>query len=107
MLACRAMLAVSVAALMVLFAPGMIQGATAAAAEADSAQATAPVVPVGEELLDEELLEAEGEFWWVIAELGRRVIVGGIAGASAYFFTDADALTAAQIGVVAMIASCF
>ncbi len=102
----RATLAVSLAAMLVFLAPGMVRAVEAqpASDSPDCEQQT--VLPDGEELSQQQLLEAEGEFFWVVVELGRRVAVGIITGASAYFFTDADALQAAQLGLVAMIVSC-
>ncbi len=94
----RTALVVFIVALMAAFSPGVLM-----AAPAGPAHGSAPIVPVGEELGPDELLDVDGAFWGLI--LGRLAI-GGITWALSYFFTDADAVTAANLAVGAMVISC-
>ncbi|GEM_PF-6904835 len=77
----KVMGAVLLAALTVLCAPGILDVAHAHAATVQKEQ---PVVPVGEELDERELIEARGEFGFVIGivKLVKLAVAGGALGAA-------------------------
>ncbi len=62
----------------------------------------APVIPTGEALPDEHLLEIEGEWWRLIIP----IIVGGGTFLYSYFLTDANALEAGKHAVFAAVLAC-
>lgn len=100
-------MALCLAVMIVLSSPVLVQAATAGLTHLNAVPSAAPMLPDGQPLSPEELLEADGEFWWWLFDLGRRMVIGAIAGASAYFLGDADVWAAARLGLVAAIASCF
>ncbi len=69
---------------------------------ADPSPLTTPVIPTGEALPDDHLLEVEGEWWRLIIP----VIVGGGTFLYSYFLTDANALEAAKHAVFAAVLAC-
>jgi len=61
------------------------------------------VLPFGEELPDEELLEVEGALFGVLIFLVGCLLAGAVAGFMAYFFGGASPWEAAAWGASAML----
>ncbi len=61
------------------------------------------VLPLGEQIPDEELLEVEGEFIDWLIFLGACLFVGALTGYMAYFYGGASSLEAAIWGLSAML----
>lgn len=60
------------------------------------------VVPAGDEVLDEELLEVQGELVWWVKLLLAELFIGLVAGGVTYVQTG-DVLESALVGTAAMI----
>ncbi len=69
--------------IVLLVGVSVLPGTTATDLEAATAGAGVPL-PVGDELSDEQLLEAEGELWWFVIGALALGAAGGAAGAAIY-----------------------